>query len=463
MLIRFSVENFLSFKDRQTFSMIAGRGGRDKAFHVVPKSNRKDIDLLKAGVVFGANASGKSNLIRAIDFGQKLILKGTETEKPIEYQHFRLDKKNSVTTSRIEYEIKDKGQTYAYGFVFDKKQIHEEWLYRIDRTKEEKVFERLRSSHFDLSPLEKSNSNNARQFLEFTAKGTPDNQLFLTEIRNRKVKDNVDDVSDLLTVIDWFQNALTVFYPKSKVKGVEFELSENTQLATVFEEFLKYFDTGIDGIQLKKIDFDKIDIPARIREEIKSDLLNSKSEKTNAWIENPLENVRYFISRTPDGEIETRKLMTQHRIHGAKNQFDLFDINDESDGTQRIMDFIPILIDLFKGDNVFIVDEMERSLHANLIYDLFDLFLSGSKQTNGQLIVASHESSLLTQKLLRKDEIWFAVKDQFGASSLYSLEEYDVRFDKQIRKDYLNGRYRAIPRFGNRNNLSVLKNAKRED
>jgi AAA15 family ATPase/GTPase len=115
-------------------------------------------------------------------------------------------------------------------------------------------------------------------------------------------------------------------------------------------------------------------------------------------------------------------------------------------------------MDLLKGDNVFIIDEMERSLHPNLIYDLIDLFLSKSKNVNSQLILASHESSLLTQNLLRKDEVWFTVKGEDGATKLHSLEQYNIRFDKKIRKDYLLGRFKAIPKIGNRNKLTALPN-----
>ncbi len=131
-------------------------------------------------------------------------------------------------------------------------------------------------------------------------------------------------------------------------------------------------------------------------------------------------------------------------------------MSQESDGTNRIIDFIPLIIDLLNGDKVFLIDEMERSLHPNLFYDLMDLFLSKCANFNSQLIVASHESTLLTQKLFRKDEIWFIVKDQEGSSHLHSLEDYNIRFDKEIRKDYLLGRFKAVPRLGNRNRLTVL-------
>ena len=182
--------------------------------------------------------------------------------------------------------------------------------------------------------------------------------------------------------------------------------------------------------------------------------VNRKSENVRASILSG-RNTTYFLS-VKDNEVVIEKFMTKHKIKNSAT-VEKFDTSDESDGTNKIMDFIPLLMDLLKGNNVFIMDEMERSLHPNLIYDLLDLFLSKAENVNSQLILASHESSLLTQKLLRKDEIWFIVKDNFGASRLHSLEEYNVRFDKEIRRDYLLGRFKAIPRIGNRNRLTVIK------
>lgn len=457
MLIRFSIENYLSFKERQTFSMIAGRGGRDKNFHLIKKEKRNDIALLKTSVISGANASGKSNLIKAISFGKRTILDGTPVGKPIKYQKFKLHKECEDSLSRLEFEIKVNNISYAYGFSFNSTKIEEEWLYEIDKIKETLIFKRKNVNEFDLQPLlRKNNSKSAKQFLNFIAKGTPDNQLFLTEIRNRKVSENVSNIDDLLNIIDWMQNTLTIIYPGSRLRGIEFELKRNTKLTSVFNEFLNYYDTGIDGIVLEEIAFDKVNLPDNVKEEIKSDLLEKNSDKTNAWVEDSHTNMVYIFSKEKSNNIIVRKLMTEHKVHGVKDSICLFDKRNESDGTQRIMDLIPLFIDLFKENNVFIVDEMERSLHPNLIYDLMDLFLEKSQGIKSQLILASHESCLITQKLLRKDEIWFAVKDEIGATSIYSLEDYDIRYDKQIRKDYLLGRYKAIPRFGNRNELSII-------
>ncbi len=455
MLIRFSVENFLSFKDRIVFSMIPGKGTL-KTSH--KSKSIKGISALKASVIFGANASGKSNLIKAIDFGKTLILKGSKSEQLIKFQNFRLDSSTVVSNSRIEYEIQHNGKNYAYGFIFNSMEIVEEWLYEITNKSENKIFERnsLKKNIFDLEALFKKNKKEEqKQFLKFIAKSTPNNQLFLTEIRTRKVKDNVSDITDLLNVIDWFQNSLKVIFPDDKYKeGVKSELNDDTKLLMTFQELLNYFDTGIDGICLEKVESENMDIPAKLLEVIKEDLLNKKSENRRSIVSNG--NATYFISKIND-DIEVQKFMTKHKIKG-KTEPALFDTSDESDGTNRIIDFIPLIIDLLQGDNVFIIDEMERSLHPNLIYDLFDLFLEKSENINSQLITASHESSLLTQKLLRKDEIWFTVKNQEGASHIHSLEEYNIRFDKEIRKNYLLGRFKAVPRIGDRNKLTVLPN-----
>jgi AAA15 family ATPase/GTPase len=456
MLIRFTIENFLSFRDRISFSMIPGKGTLKPNHKSKPV---KGISALKAAVIFGANASGKSNLIKAIDFGQRLILNGTKIDQLIKYQNFRLDRSTISANSRIEYEIQHKKKNYAYGFVYNSNEIVEEWLYEITSKSDLKIFERKfeKSVQFDLEPLFKKNKSvDEKQFLTFIAKGTPNNQLFLTEIRTRKVKDNVSDITDLLNVIDWFENSLKVIFPDDKYdEGIKYKLLDDSTLEKTFEELLNYFDTGINGICLEKVVLENSEIPSLILAKIKEDLLDKQSKDIRYAILSSV-NTTYFISKGNE-DIVVHKFMTKHNVKGQKRQ-EKFDTSDESDGTNRIIDFIPIIIDLLLGNNVFIIDEMERSLHPNLIFDLFDLFLERSENINSQLITASHESSLLTQKLLRKDEIWFAVKDKDGASYLHSLEEYNVRFDKEIRKDYLLGRFKAIPRIGNRNDLTVLPN-----
>ncbi len=452
MLIRFTIENFLSFREKQVFSLIPGRGTL-KSHH--KSTSVKGLSALKVGLIYGANASGKSNLIKAIDFGRKTALEGSKPEQPISTNFYKLDKQFTNRPSYIEYEIQHKGKNYAYGFVFNTKEIIDEWLFEIGKSGETKIYERKDTTSFDLGFILRRNAKKEeKQFLEFTAKGTPRNQLFITQIRNTNVTDNVTDISDILNVIDWFQNALTVIYPGTKNISKKFEIHKDTNLQLVFEEMLNYFDTGIDGIEFKEVDFEKIDIPLEVKEDIKRDLFSKKSEKTVAFLSNLQDDKYYVISKIDDVSIQAKLLKTKHRVIGG--EYELFDLKDESDGTRRIMDLIPLLLDFLRGDNVFIVDEIERSLHPNLVRDFFEFILDKCENINSQLIASSHESTLLTQKLFRKDEIWFAVKNKEGATHLHSLEDYNVRFDKEIMKDYLLGRFKAVPKLGNRNQLTVL-------
>lgn len=455
MLLRYTVENFLSFNKRVVFSMIPGKGSLKKEHRSVPING---ISALKTSIILGANASGKSNLIKAIDFGRKMVVQGRKDGQLINYRKFRLDSDSMSADSRMEFEIQAGGKNYAYGFVFNNHIIVEEWLYEISRRSQKMIYERNVKNDpiFDLSPLLKKNEKDEdQQFLRFIAKGTPDNRLFLTELLTRKVQDNVADIQDAVNVYNWFFNQLKVIFPSTRYKGgIQSEITDNEKLHNVYEELLKYFGTGISGVRLTEIKQDKIDIPSGAIEEIKGNLLNIKSEgvRTILTVEKHGLKDTYIISRN-DNDIKFEKFMTEHKTQ--QGNIEVFDTGDESDGTNRIIDFIPLIIDLLKGNNVFIIDEMERSLHPNLIYDIFSLFLELSIQKNSQLIATTHESSLLTQKLFRKDEIWFVVKDDLGSSRIYSLEDYNVRFDKEIRKDYLLGRFKAIPNIGNRYGLSL--------
>lgn len=450
MLIRFTVENFLSFKERATFSMLPGKGTLKKEHKA---DAVKGVRVLKAGVAFGANASGKSNLIKAIAFGKRLVTEGTLAGMPIEFSKYRLDMASAEKGSRLEFEIQAGGKNYAYGFVLNDGAVAEEWLYEISKRGETKIYERLPEG-FDaayLVGLQKTQEE--KQFLQFLCKATPKNQLFLHEVFTRNVQENVSNIFDLENVLHWFLTTLTVIFPRDKYKsGIKLMAADNDQLKKYYTALLRYFDTGINTICLQQVKENKTNIPNELLEQIKVDLAKQNVADAKVSLTNGRDN---FILSLDGMKLRIQKLMTQHSvIGGSKDAY--FDIADESDGTNRIIDYIPLIIDLLKGDKVFIVDEMERSLHPNLIYDIFDLFLDNCENLNSQLIVSTHESSLLTQKLLRKDEIWFVVKNRQGASALHSLEDYNVRFDKEIRKDYLLGRYRGVPRLGDREKLDLL-------
>ena len=443
MLVRFTIENFLSFKKKTSFTMIPNEV-RQKPFH--KNKPVKGISTLKTSVIYGANASGKSNLAKAMAFGRFMVLRGFLSDEIIDYQTFRLDKSTQSASSMLEYEIQSVGKNYAYGFSFNKERILLEWLYEIDKTGQRCIFERDNQKQLlDLTYiLERNKKEEEKSFIEIIAKSTPDNQLCLHEFSSKKVQGNVSDISDILNVYNWFRKVLTVIFPEDKYKeGILSEIADKEDVHDLFESLLSYFDTGVDGVKLEDVDINNIPVPSSIVEQIRKELLNTKTENRRSILSTP--DFTFFFTKK-NNDIRVQKFMTKHTVKGSKVPV-CFDTKDESDGTNRMIDFIPLIMDLLRGDNVFVIDEMERSLHPNLIYDIFDLFLNYANKTNSQLIVTTHESNLMTRKLLRKDEIWFVTKDKDG-SHLYSLDEYNVKFDEHVMKDYLLGRYKGIPNLG---------------
>ena len=405
---------------------------------------------LKAAVMYGANASGKSNFVKALKYGQDLLIHPRQGIPS--YQSFRLQEQYGQKPTRMEYELQHKGKNYAYGFVFNKEQILEEWLYEITEKTEKELFSRTVGGEFSITPiLDKNKNEEERSFLAFTAKATPKNKLFLSEVYFRNVRDNVEHIDDLLNVVDWFRNSLKIFFPDEKYKGaLLFEKEGNGDLLQIYQRFLEYFDTGISKVLLEEVDEKQVKLPKGLLDRITNDLLDDTSENVRAIVEH---NKHDLISIVKKGtELSYHKFFTQ-RIDLTTGKEVVFEMSEESDGTNRIMDFIPIMLDLVKGGNIFVIDEMERSLHPNLIHDFFKLYFELSGEKESQLIIASHESTLLNQDLLRQDEIWFAHKNTMGATELSSLEEYSVRFDKKIQKDYLQGRFKAVPRLGDSSQL----------
>jgi len=439
MLIRYFVENFLSFNDQVEFSMIPGRG-RLLSHHIVRGEKRSDINILRSSVIYGANASGKSNLIKSMNFARGLIVYGVKPAEAISLKKFRLDLKSVNKPSKFQFDFKYKGKHYSYGFTLDSNRIYEEWLYEINKFSEKLLFERKTTNDSEISikfgkilSLKKTDL----QFLMFVAKGTRPNQLFLTESIQRNVKLFSD-------VYEWFDDVLSIIFPDTKYDGIEFFFARAEKIKDVLLEFLHYFDTGISNIVCEKYLFEKDlkEIPEDVIEKVKKDLNKPKS----IVILSSPQDERYLVYKDVLGDFRALRLTSRHRIKDSKKEA-IFEINEESDGTQRIVDFLPFLISLLSTNSVLVVDEIDRSLHPLLVKKFLEIFLKLSSKANGQLIVTTHDPTLLNLKLLRKDEIWFVEKNNESESKLYSLEDFKPRYDKDIQKGYLLGRFGAIPFF----------------
>lgn len=442
MLIRYSIENFMSFGEKCSFSMIPGLI-RSHASHKISFSEKKEIDILKLGIIYGANASGKSNLIKSLRFIQRLVLDGTKPEQNINLVSHKLNPAFNKKPSLFEVEFRKNGKNYAYGVLLNSKGIIEEWLYEISKTSDTLIFERKNSAKGSFEIKFKNiefKSKKEEDFLNFVARGTRENQLFLTECYLRNVSNNVNDIKPITDAISWFNNSLTIIFPSSKYRGLLFELENNEDFRKSLQKYLNVFDTGIDEIELKEQDFNLLkDFPNEIKKEIVADL----KPGSRGLITYP-EKQTYSITKKKDGSINAYKVMTKHKITKSK-EFTHFELAEESDGTQRLIDLIPALIDVSKSEKVFFIDELDRSLHPNLSRKFLELFLEISQNIESQIIVTTHEVNLLNLKHFRKDEIWFVEKGTDNQSKIFSLNDFNIRFDKRIMNDYLLGRFGATP------------------
>ena len=454
MLQQFSVENFLSFQNREVLHLQPGRSTKKKEHRVEPF---KGGIVLKTAALFGPNASGKSNFVEAIDLAKRLVIIGTPAETPIEYRPFRLNSVNKKSDTTFVFRILTGGKNYEYGFSYNAEQISHEWLLILTRKTEYVVFDRhTTKGEYNLSYLQKLNQNEEeRQFLSFFTKATPARQLFLHEVISRNLGDNVSHIEDLNAVKNWFIDTLKVLFPDTPYKqGGMLKAVGDEELKKGFGELLRFFDTGIEGIDLKDVDFEKLGIPQDLQQLIKSDL--TKSGKSESFGSLRFGEDLYLITNV-NGQIIAKKLTTMHtRIDDEEAEY--FSLVDESDGTKRIFDYIPLILDLIQGEKVFVIDEMERSLHPNLMRKLLYLFYKYSNTITTQLILTTHESTLMDQDLLRRDEIWLMEKNEQGVSSLERLDEkFSLRFDKELEKDYLKGVFGGVPHFKEENAILLLR------
>lgn len=450
MLIRLTIDNVLSFNSEQEILLTPGKN-RNHNHHIIKGEKARDVDILKAAVIYGANASGKSNLIKALALIQRIVLHGDSDT--IVYDQFKLESQAKDRDSKLEVEFYIDSRYYAYGFTFNRTMIVSEWLYAFNKEKDFKIFERITKGKevtvsFDNLKLSSKEIHN----LEFIGSLTKPAECFLHALNSSNVE-NLKGIGPLKDAYRWFSDSLTIIFPESKYGSLESNITTNQFFKTLFEWALDYFDTGIKGIQSTDVDFwsSEVELPKRLKEQIQKDLKIGDSGIVTA-----LNQLRFLIKKEADGEISALKLMTQRKIEGKDGAMVNFEISEESDGTQRIMDFIPAIAELQKDYQVFVVDEIERSLHVNLVKKFLSMFFERTRGVKSQLIFTSHESQLMDQDLIRKDEIWFVEKNKKGESELKSLEDFTVRKDLDIMKAYLQNRFGAVPHFSSKKPEPIL-------
>lgn len=447
MFIGFSVSNFLSFKNPQTMSMMASKVARHKE-HILSGNGKR---VLKTGLIYGANAGGKSNFIKAIDFSRDIILGGLE-EVDLNRKYFRISKDGYKQPGVFEYRlITQSGKEYSYGIAisYATKEILSEWLVRIEKSGVETyIFNRDTDENgvnFTLSEIKpKSEVERIKWeiFLDVFGQNISPSmkkKSVLSDVAERS-NENRGVLREIRDVYEWFQSIIILF-PTSQYSGLN-QLVEKEDVRKFFSHILKYFDTGIESVESKQgeMEFDRIfeGIPKEHAEKLKTRISNDIEDDSVIFKVN---NQVYSLKKDEEGNIITTKMMQNHG-----NAQELFEYADESDGTQRLFDLIPLFLE-HQGNRVIFVDEIDRSLHTNLTRKFLQLFYTLTEDADCQIIATTHDSNLLDLDLVRQDEIWFIKRLEDHSSQIYSLNRYKERYDKKIDKEYLLGRYDAVPVF----------------
>lgn len=439
MLVSAKFENIYSFKEETRILFNAGKSDT-LPLHVSRAEKRDDISVLRMGLIYGANASGKSNIVKCLSLIKDFAVKGWTQQK---YNYFKMTE-SPIERSSIEVEFKAEGQFFAYGVAFCKAGLLEEWLYKTGSRNDTKIFERERiGNEWNNSISSQFLKDEDSQFVKYLIDGTPTKSTFLSEYISRNGK----GLDILKTVNKWFDN-LNIIFPDTHRTDYPIRVVNDEQFRNIMSELLQYFGTGITNLSRVKIKSEDINIPDEVRQKIEESLFG-KSQKDGVMLHHM--NRFLFAEKDESLNIEWYELKTIHKSaeNSTEYRFELF---EESDGTARLFDFIPMLIDMRSNDAVYIIDEVDRSLHPMLTLKLLEMYDSLLKpDSQMQLICTTHESNLLSSAPIRQDEVWFIEKDKNGESHIASLCEYKPR--ENIQKGYLNGRYGAIPFFGELTNI----------
>lgn len=429
MIISMSIENWMSFRDKTTFSMVASKERQHS--ESLAYLDKYKMRVLPISAIYGGNASGKTNLFKAINFARMLIVKGTQPEGIIPVEPFRLDPASAKQPSRFVFELLIDDVIYEYSFSVTRSAVLEEKLVQVLATSEKILYHRK-----DGKP-NFHKSFDGSMFLQFAFQGTRDNQLFLTNSVNQKVE-------DFKPVYDWFKNVLDMVAPDSRFEAFEQFLQEDHPLYPVMNDILSRLDTGIAHLGGEEVSLENLGMPDALITKLQEEIPEGATVRL---LGEPLGD-RLVITRK-NGEFVAKKLMAYHK--GKDGKEIQFEIRHESDGTRRVIDLLPAFLELMSptSTKVFVIDEIDRSLHTLLTRQLVERYIEAcSAETRSQLLFTTHDGLLMDQKLFRRDEMWVTERDQEGNTSLISLIEYKgIRFDKDIRKSYLQGRLGGVPRI----------------
>lgn len=401
MLIQFSAQNTFSIKDKVILSLLAGTDKEHPTHLIDPGDSKKKF--LKSSVIYGANASGKSNILNAFWYMVDFVLNSHEKQlgRPTGRIPFRFDKKCPANPSIFEVIFVQNGIRYAYGFSAMDSEVTDEYLYHYANGRQAVIFERKNTNEYRFtSDIDLQNSLKERN---------SSNKLYLSTAANW----NYEKVKAAFT---WFSECRIIckFSPADSY-ALNAALSMDKTYLDKIAKMLQVADLGIKALHLSEgIDEDS----------------EKKAGKNRQW------DMKYSLSAI-------------HQVIGSDNLPELYslDMREESDGTNSYLQLIGVVQKVLEKGGLLAADEMDAHLHPLLTKHVLSLFNSTEHNPYGaQLIFTSHNTNLLDLDIFRRDQIWFTEKDErTAATDLYSLDEFSVRKDNKVERSYLLGKFGAVP------------------
>jgi hypothetical protein len=424
MLIEFNVKNYRSLWESQSLSLTAAGAIKDLQEQNSFKAPIKgSLRLLRSAVIYGPNAAGKSNLIAALGFMQDFVLTSSKNRQEgdtIESAPFLFNSEGASTPTELEVFFIQDGVRYQYGFACTKNRIVNEWLFAYPGNRSQKWFERSYDPEKN-----KENWYFGSKFLgskKTWQENTRSNALFLSTA----VQLNSEQLKPIYM---WFRKLVVIHHGFSIDPSFTVEHCQDEKHKEEIISLMKGADIDVDGIDVeeKKLSVDELelpgDMPPSIQRLLKDDL---------------------------EGKL-VRRVKINHLMTDTGQMVSL-PLEAESDGTQKLFAYAAPWLDLIKNGRVLVVDELSNSFHPHMLCFLLSLVHDPeSNQANGQLVFSTHDTSILDQKYFRRDQVWFVEKDGENTTQMYPLTDFRPRKGEALGKGYLNGRYGALPYFGEMN------------
>jgi AAA15 family ATPase/GTPase len=414
MLVDFRVKNYRSIKDDQTFSMVAASGNELEETNTFLLPKTKNVSLVKTAAIYGANAAGKSNLLKALKTMKKIILESNTRGDKLDLQPFLLHTDSIDKPSEFEITFVFDEIRYQYGFTANSEKIIEEWLIAYPKGRPQNWFARA---------YDKEKKDYEWQFgdklvgqKQIWKESTRSNALFLSTAVNLNSE-------QLKPIFDWFANKLKITGIQGWSPTYTMQRCAEDDSKEKIMQFLKTADMDIEDIEVELEEFDANKLPKDMPSDIKIEL-----EKRMSGMEIPKETKFLHLNNL--------------------NEKIALDYNDESDGTRKLFSFIGPWLDSLENGNVLLIDELHDNFHPLMVKYLIEMFHNNEmNKSNAQLIFTTHETSVLNQDIFRRDQIWFCEK-QNSATTIYPLTDFSPRKGvEDLEKGYLSGRYGALPFF----------------